>query len=349
MVKLCLRNRISNGLPYALKIISKLWVVKDEHICKFILKFLLNFIVLKYTLVNEKEILNLWSEWKFIVTLHETFQDETNLYFVLEYLPGGELGNILNKHRAHVTINEILVYLAEILIGLEYLHNLNIVYRDLKLENIVLNKLGHIKLVDFGFSKIMSSRKRTFTQWGTEGYVAPEILNNFGHDWSCDIYSFGILILTMIAGYVPNTESKIKKTLKLLGLNYDAKDLITQCLNNYPDQRPTVKKIMNHSIFQDIDWSKVKEQGYQPFLIPELDDDFDLKYFQNSTLKTNHGFYLKQTKEFNVDLENEVASLNKNEKVSVGNIHKSSELKSQRCMPLGNFQIYRINNSLKDF
>ena len=153
----------------------------------------------------------------------------------------------------------------------------------------------------------------------------------------------------MIAGYVPNTESKIKKTLKLLGLNYDAKDLITQCLNNYPDQRPTVKKIMNHSIFQDIDWSKVKEQGYQPFLIPELDDDFDLKYFQNSTLKTNHGFYLKQTKEFNVDLENEVASLNKNEKVSVGNIHKSSELKSQRCMPLGNFQIYRINNSLKDF
>ena len=93
------------------------------------------------------------------MTLYDTFQDETNLYFVEEFLPGGELWSILNKHRSHVTINDIMLYWAEIIVALEYLHSLKIVYRDLKLENIVLSKSGHLKLVDFGFSKKLSSLK----------------------------------------------------------------------------------------------------------------------------------------------------------------------------------------------
>ena len=104
-------------------------------------------------IVNEKEILNLWADWKFIVTLYDTFQDDQNLYFVMEYLPGGEIGSVLNKHRKHVTINEVWHYWAEVLIALEWLHKQNIVYRDLKLENIMISKNGHIKLVDFGLSK----------------------------------------------------------------------------------------------------------------------------------------------------------------------------------------------------
>ena len=122
--------------------------------------------------------------------------------------------------------------------------------------------------------------QKTYTQCGTEGYIAPEILNNFGHDLSWDIYSFGILILSMMAGYVPNTESKMQKAMKMLSGSLEAKDLVVKWLNSYPDQRPTVESIMKHKLFKNIDWENVKNQSYQPFFIPELNDEFDTKYFK---------------------------------------------------------------------
>jgi len=90
------------------------------------------------------------------------------------------------------------------------MHDLNIVYRDLKLENIVICKDGHIKLVDFGFSKLLIKDKRTYTPWGTKGYAAPEIRDNLGHDKSSDIWSFGALFWHMIAGYNDDKDIKLK-------------------------------------------------------------------------------------------------------------------------------------------
>lgn len=99
---------------------------------------------------------------KTIVQLFDTFQDEENLYFLMEYLPGGELANLFNKYRLHIKMEEIRLYLAEVILAIEELHKQNIVYRDLKLENIVIDKSGHVKLVDFGFAKMLG-KERTYT------------------------------------------------------------------------------------------------------------------------------------------------------------------------------------------
>lgn len=195
--------------PFALKTIAKSSILKDKQIShilneKFILSLFSDFhkgatkakqsedfgpskqSIIEYS--SQKQYYN-----KYIVQLYETFQDQNNLYFLMEYLPGGELAYLFNKHRIHMKLDDIKVYLCEVIIALEELHCHNIVYRDLKLENIVIDKSGHIKLVDFGFAKKLGSSDRTYTQCGTQGYIAPEISKNFGHGLPADIWSLGML------------------------------------------------------------------------------------------------------------------------------------------------------------
>ena len=88
----------------------------------------------------------------FCCNIHETLQDELNLYMVLDYLPGGELFKLI-KNQIFLSEEESRFYLAEIVLAIESLHQLNIIYRDLKPENVLIDKNGHIKLIDFGFSK----------------------------------------------------------------------------------------------------------------------------------------------------------------------------------------------------
>lgn len=97
-------------------------------------------------------------------------------------------------------------YLAEIVLAIQSLHEIGIIYRDLKPENILLDKHGHVKLIDFGFAKIMKDVRndRTFTNCGTPGYCAPEVmLGNVGYNYKADIWSIGILICEMLGGFTP--------------------------------------------------------------------------------------------------------------------------------------------------
>lgn len=122
-----------------------------------------------------------------------TKQDDQNLYFLMDYYPGGELSTLFAKQRINMKISDIKLYFAEIVVSLNYLHSQKIVYRDLKLENIVIDKNGHLRLIDFGFSKRLKNKDRTYTRCGTEGYIAPEIMKNLGHGLPADIWSLGIL------------------------------------------------------------------------------------------------------------------------------------------------------------
>lgn len=126
-------------------------------------------------------------ESNFIVKLFYAFQTKSRLYFVLEYLAGGELFHHLRK--AGKFSEELTVfYAAEIVLALECLHKHNIVYRDLKPENVVLDAEGHIKVTDFGLSKkgIGINGKKAFTFCGTYEYLAPEIIKGIGHDKAVD-------------------------------------------------------------------------------------------------------------------------------------------------------------------
>mmetsp|Transcript_41508 Transcript_41508/g.47877 ORF Transcript_41508/g.47877 Transcript_41508/m.47877 type:complete len:126 (+) Transcript_41508:1554-1931(+) len=93
--------------------------------------------------------------------------------------------------------------MAEVICALDQLHKNNIVYRDIKLENIIIDTEGHIKLVDFGFAKVLKDSEKTYTNCGTPGYMAPEVIEKYGTDYKADIWGLGVLLCEMIGGFTP--------------------------------------------------------------------------------------------------------------------------------------------------
>lgn len=142
-------------------------------------------------------------ECPYIVRLFSAFQDEENLYFELEYIEGCTLLDL----KLNPTIAKHMdFYASEVILTLEYLHQNNIIYRDLKLENVMVSAKteGHIKLVDFGFSKKMTpGNLRTTTNCGTPAYVAPEIVHGYGHSFEVDVWSLGILMAEIVSQQTP--------------------------------------------------------------------------------------------------------------------------------------------------
>ena len=161
-------------------------------------------------ILNEKRILQQVGNARYCVHLIDTFQDATNLYINMEYLSGGELYNNIRLNGFQKDGPELKFYLAEIVCALEQLHNQQIIYRDLKPENLLIDGRGHVRLIDFGFSKFVtdSSMKAT-TNCGTPGYVAPEVAlmgqrtNSWYDGRASDVWSFGVLICELIGGYSP--------------------------------------------------------------------------------------------------------------------------------------------------
>ena len=156
--------------------------------------------------MNEKQILKELSKEKnkFFCNYYEALQDNLNLYLVLEYLPGGELFRMI-KNEGNLNASQAKFYLAEIVLALEDLHKRNIIYRDLKAENILLTQSGHVKLIDFGFSKQLKDIKkdRVMTNCGTRTYAAPEVMMGGKYNYKADIWSLGILICELVGGFTP--------------------------------------------------------------------------------------------------------------------------------------------------
>ena len=127
-------------------------------------------------------------------------QDDRYIYFITELLTGGDL---FTYHRGVGNFNptQTKFYGAQVVSIFEYLQSKDMVYRDLKPENIMISGDGYLKLIDFGFAKVI--KKRTYTICGTPEYIAPEILLNEGHGKAVDWWTLGILLYEMLAGYPP--------------------------------------------------------------------------------------------------------------------------------------------------
>ena len=227
----------------------------------------------------------------FMVKLYYCFQDKKYLYFIMELVQGGELLFHLKK-QIRFDDERTRFYISELILALEYLHNNNIIYRDIKPENILLDKTGHIKLIDFGLSKIYkNNNEKMFTLCGTPFYLAPEVIEKKGYNNSADWWSLGCLMYEMLSGNPPfkiegaNVYSiKFNEPLKMDNcFSEEAKDLINKLLNVDPNKRlgygkNGVEELKNHPYFKDVNWEKLKNLEETPPFIPEIKDFTDLKY-----------------------------------------------------------------------
>eukprot|EP00300_Choanocystis_sp_HF-7_P042252 c9011_g1_i2.p1 GENE.c9011_g1_i2~~c9011_g1_i2.p1 ORF type:complete len:426 (-),score=101.37 c9011_g1_i2:107-1384(-) len=227
----------------------------------------------------------------FIVNLHYAFQTAGKLYLLLDYVRGGELFFQL-KREGVFSEARVRLYIAEIILALEYMHERSIVYRDLKPENILLDVDGHIVLTDFGLSKeAVSSINGARTVCGTPEYLAPEILLGFGHGTAVDWWSLGTLMYEMLGGlppfYAKNRQAMFDKILTAPlsfppSFSRAARDLLIGLLEREPEMRLGSKganEIRSHPFFSGMDWDMVMAKGYQPEYVPVVLSEHDTTNF----------------------------------------------------------------------
>ena len=233
----------------------------------------------------------------FIVNIKSAFQDNSKLYMVSEFMQGGDM--FFHMHDGQIVIfnnEKTKFYILELVLAIEFLHKNNMVYRDLKPENILLDSKGHVKLTDFGLSKILDEESdKAFTICGTPQYLAPEVLLKKGYDKAVDWWSLGCVMYEMLSGKLPFAIKRgIKLSTKIYekgvefpkNMNNDAKDLIQKLLVVDPKDRlgegpDGSEKIKSHPFFKGVNWKDAWQKKIKPPFIPKLKNDTDLRYFDS--------------------------------------------------------------------
>jgi 5'-AMP-activated protein kinase catalytic alpha subunit len=198
---------------------------------------------------------------KNIVQLLDTFETSKHIIFVMELCSGGDLLNYVRKRRK-LTEDYAKAIFKQILDALHYCHKLNILHRDIKLDNIILDAEGVIKVGDFGVSKIVDNNQTMYDQCGTPAYIAPEILRDKGYKgYGIDVWSAGVVLYAMLYGTVPFRAQnmselhdmivKAKFSLKA-EISEQARDLIKKILEPDPRKRLTIPQIFKHPWFDDL-------------------------------------------------------------------------------------------------
>ena len=242
--------------------------------------------------VPERNILML-AHHHFITRLFYSFQTETKLYFVLEYVSGGDLLHHLRKD-VHFSPFQIKLYLAEITIALQTLHSMGIIYRDLKPENILLDYQGHIKLADFGLARQIDtkskSQKNTFC--GTHQYLAPEMIDRQPQTFALDFWGLGILAYRLTVGTLPFCSENLSRLFDQIrrdppripkNVDKNTADFIRQLLQKNPAQRlgSPGTDIRKHPYFDDIDFEKVDRGEYSPEFVPQVHSSTSVSNFDS--------------------------------------------------------------------
>jgi serine/threonine protein kinase len=272
-VRLCKHN--SDKGHYALKILKKsevIYLKQVDHV------------------KTEKKILEELNH-PFIVNLFGAFQDDKNLYLLLEYVIGGEFFSHLRK-AGRFPNDTAKFYAAQITLVFEHLHSMMILYRDLKPENLLLDSDGNCKVTDFGFAKKVEYR--TWTLCGTPEYLAPEIILSKGHGKAVDWWASGILMYEMLAGYPPFYDEdplgiyqKILEGKIKFPWHFDrhSKDLIkklltadlTKRLGNLKGGADDIKR---HKWYSDIAWEKALAKELVPPIKPQTAGNDDTSQFE---------------------------------------------------------------------
>eukprot|EP01029_Cantina_marsupialis_P011537 TRINITY_DN2568_c0_g1_i1.p1 TRINITY_DN2568_c0_g1~~TRINITY_DN2568_c0_g1_i1.p1 ORF type:complete len:498 (+),score=131.48 TRINITY_DN2568_c0_g1_i1:95-1588(+) len=279
--KVFLARLIPTGQVYAMKVLKKSEVVRRKQV--------------EHTKA-ERRIMGKM-ESPFIVQLKFAFQTTDKLFMITEYCRGGELFFHLKKQK---TFPEPAVkfYASELVAALKHVHSRNVVYRDLKPENVLLDEDGHVKLTDFGLSKEMAPKGEPVkTFCGTPEYLAPEMLlhrrSRAGYGKSIDWWSLGTLVYEMFTGWPPFFHENIRKmcenilTARLafpdrIPISPEAKDFIAGLLARDPSKRlgtNGIQQVMDHPFFKDIEWDALNRLEMTPPFKPKVMSDTDISNF----------------------------------------------------------------------
>lgn len=228
----------------------------------------------------------------FLLNLHCCFQTENRIYFVMEYISGGDLMWHIQKSR--FSARRAKFYACEVLLALKYFHDNGIVYRDLKLDNILLTTEGHIKIADYGLCKEnMWYKSTTGTFCGTPEFMAPEIISGKPYDRSVDWWAFGVLMFQMLLCQSPfkgEDEDDIFNAIEHDDVRYPISMprqtvLVLQALlTKDPAERlgsseRDALEIMEHPYFQDVNFDDVLNKRVQPPYLPEVKSEHDYSNF----------------------------------------------------------------------
>lgn len=229
--------------------------------------------------LNERRILKSVMH-PFCVSLVASFQDDTRVFLLMDYVSGGELSSYVRITQGLQTY-PARFFASEVALALLYLHERNIIHRDLKPENVLLDSEGHVKIADFGFAKVIKAR--TYTFCGTAMYMAPEIITGTGHGKAADWWAFGVFVFELLTGTTPFVGSpqevyrqacqdKVRFPSRMAD---DERDLIGSLMTRDPLRRlgsgracGEALAVKMHPWFNSLDWDLVLQKYYPPPLSP---------------------------------------------------------------------------------
>ena len=265
-VLLCLR--LNTTKLYAIKSMHKSRIITGEA----------NFLESTF---DERNILKNFPH-PFIVGLHFAFQSPTKVYLGLEYVPGGDL-----HHRLHevgrVPLEEARLYIAELVLALQHLHENRVIYRDLKPENVLIDAEGFTRLTDFGLAHLFGPdeelRSRRFC--GTPAYMAPEMVDREEYGIEVDWWALGVLTYELICGTNPFARSTDEKTYEAIltvepvmrdPMDPVAFDFVSKLLAKKPAERMTVEDALKHKFFDGLSFTALLARRVTPPYRPAVSE-----------------------------------------------------------------------------
>ena len=280
--KVMLAVKRDTGVMYALKVLRKDVIFERSQVAHT---------------KSERRILGQINH-PFIVSLHYAFQTEGRLFLALEFCHGGELFNRMRKVKIFPE-KDARLYIGEVLLALEYLHRLDVLYRDLKPENVLIDLDGHLKLADFGLSKeALSSDARTYTFCGTPEYMSPEVLLAKGHGTGVDLWALGVLSCELLTGkhpfYTRNREEMYRRVLTLpvplpSSLSEGATSFVAGLTQKDPSLRlgcgsGSISDVREHAFFVDhgLDFDRMLAKEYEMPWIPKESGADTLAHFDEA-------------------------------------------------------------------